>query len=195
MSHNEAIDILKKHHPALNKEDKQNLYFLLRDRAELKYRKYKSQNKKKANFRTAYAKYLSSPEWKKFRETVFQRDNYLCQWCGAEAKHCHHLSYGNYVSKGFSEREECISLCKSCHEFVHNKKIFWKEKSPRFLWGTFWWLFSNTPTHLLATQSSFALKFSSKCTFYCTTVLCSCQVKKIMQYSRDESKGNSKARW
>lgn len=83
---------------------------------------YKSYNKKTIyNFKKEYKEYLQSTNWKKLRERVLKRDNYLCVICNNKANHVHHLSYGCYARYGKSRRIECVSLCKKCHMRIHKK--------------------------------------------------------------------------
>ena len=60
------------------------------------------------------------------RQMVFERDNWECQKCGKTEKeaplHCHHI-------KGYAQNkilandiDNCITLCKECHEEVHKQK-------------------------------------------------------------------------
>lgn len=124
--HNETLDFLSKI-PLLSSEEKYNQYFILSTKLKNSFIRYKGMNKRKANFRKHYSKYLSSKEWKELRLSVFERDKYLCLLCERKiANHCHHLSYGNFVVKGFSVRIECCSLCLTCHELVHGRKMFGK---------------------------------------------------------------------
>jgi len=65
-------------------------------------------------------------EYREWRKKVFERDNYICQHCGyfkGGNLHPHHI-------KPFSEYKELrynvsngITLCKSCHEVVHGRKL------------------------------------------------------------------------
>lgn len=64
------------------------------------------------------------PEYKKWREAVFSRDNYACRKCGDSKGgnlRAHHI-------KGFSSNPDLrfdvdngITLCHSCHELEHFK--------------------------------------------------------------------------
>jgi hypothetical protein len=76
----------------------------------------------------------NSPEYKKWRERVFKRDDYTCQKCGARSAkgkqvylHSHHiLSFTNYPFYRFLE-EFGQTLCVGCHKWQH-KEIGKKKK-------------------------------------------------------------------
>lgn len=91
----------------------------LRERLNL----YKSYSSWRKDFWPKYESYLKTKQWKEFRQTVFKRDGFKCLLCSEKATHCHHISYGSFVKFGDSKRLECASLCKTCHEKVHNRKI------------------------------------------------------------------------
>ena len=62
----------------------------------------------------------------KIRNNFIQAHN-LCQYCGKEAKHIHHLIP---ISKGGDNRESnLIPLCFECHGLIHGKTFNdnWKE--------------------------------------------------------------------
>ena len=62
----------------------------------------------------------------KIRNNFIQTHN-LCQYCGKEAKHIHHLIP---ISKGGDNRESnLIPLCFECHGLIHGKTFNdnWKE--------------------------------------------------------------------
>lgn len=67
--------------------------------------------------------FYHSKEWKKTREYVLMRDNYLCQYCGkpaAEVHHKIHLSENNIYDREINlNPDNLISLCKSCHFEQH----------------------------------------------------------------------------
>lgn len=96
---------------------------ILRNKYLESLNEYKSYSKFTRDFWKRYYKYLQSKEWKLLRQDVFKRDGYKCLLCGDKANHCHHLSYGSMVKNGGSKRIECASLCKKCHELVHNKSL------------------------------------------------------------------------
>lgn len=68
-------------------------------------------------------------KWKRLRESVLSRDNYLCQDClasnrlvGAEEVH-HIIEVKEDWNKRYDE-DNLISLCKSCHRKRHTRKFF-----------------------------------------------------------------------
>ncbi|BEP28803.1 HNH endonuclease [Helicovermis profundi] len=70
--------------------------------------------------------FYHSKAWKKFREGILIRDNYLCQECLKEniitnAEIVHHIVE---VREDFEKRfvyDNCFSVCKACHNRIHNK--------------------------------------------------------------------------
>ena len=69
-------------------------------------------------------RFYHSTAWKKVRSYVLMRDNYLCQEClkdgvvrSAELVH-HIVEVKNDWSKRLKE-ENCISLCKQCHNIFY----------------------------------------------------------------------------
>ncbi len=64
--------------------------------------------------------YLKSKRWKEIRMSVLNRDCFICQDCGKNAKDVHHTDY-NYLGTD-QEEEFCISLCRKCHAKRHNIK-------------------------------------------------------------------------
>lgn len=69
-----------------------------------------------------YQVYLSSPEWRKVREVVIERDKF-CQRCLSDfSTQAHHLSYTTYNRHGFTFPAECVGVCESCHEQVHRRE-------------------------------------------------------------------------
>jgi len=64
-----------------------------------------------------------SLEYKKWRESVYQRDNYTCQKCGDNSGHLipHHIeSFADYPNLRF-DINNGITLCKRCHTYFHSK--------------------------------------------------------------------------
>lgn len=73
--------------------------------------------------RRRYNKYIKSPEWKKFRRLVLQRDGYKCFVCESnkEPLEVHHLHYEKNLYK--TKMYQCITLCKTHHKKIHKKSF------------------------------------------------------------------------
>jgi hypothetical protein len=55
------------------------------------------------------------------KQAVFSRDNWRCRWCGATnawAYDVHHIQYRRGYS--YDVIENLITLCRKCHDFVHD---------------------------------------------------------------------------
>lgn len=67
-----------------------------------------------------------SDEWTKWREQVFQRDNYTCQLCAEKGKelHPHHIKQKCDFPDLIFDVDNGITLCKECHRSkgVHSYK-------------------------------------------------------------------------
>lgn len=77
----------------------------------------KRREKREKNKRT-------SPEYKRWRTKVFQRDNYTCQRCNAKGVelNAHHIKpYQNYPELRLDNKNG-ITLCKVCHKYEHAKR-------------------------------------------------------------------------
>jgi len=64
----------------------------------------------------------NSVEFKIWRESVFERDNYICQSCGKRGGklEAHHiLSFASFPHKRF-DISNGITLCKDCHKKTNN---------------------------------------------------------------------------
>ncbi|MCD7852972.1 MAG: HNH endonuclease [Oscillospiraceae bacterium] len=67
----------------------------------------------------------NSKEYKEWRKSVFQRDNYICQSCGEKGGtlNAHHLNpWARFPEQRFLP-ENGITLCKTCHNEIHSKRI------------------------------------------------------------------------
>lgn len=64
--------------------------------------------------------------WQEFVKVVYARDNYTCRRCGArkaepKSLHCHHLHpWADHAELRF-DTDNCVTLCRSCHTWVHSK--------------------------------------------------------------------------
>jgi 5-methylcytosine-specific restriction endonuclease McrA len=77
--------------------------------------------KKKRERRRDYYlnEYLKSDDWKRKRYLVLKRDNWRCVYCGAPAIQVHHKKYARR-NIGREPIDWLVSVCKSCHESLHN---------------------------------------------------------------------------
>lgn len=72
-------------------------------------------------WRRRYSEYIHSSEWQRKRTLVLERDNYLCQACLLnKAYDIHHLTY-QHLTQEFMW--ELVSVCRSCHEEIHQRPI------------------------------------------------------------------------
>lgn len=82
-------------------------------------------------YHKAYTAYLKSPEWRSLRKLVLKRDKYRCVDCRVRAYHqdicpdgtmlqVHHLHYDGISTMTFSP-DQCVSVCKDCHNIRHGR--------------------------------------------------------------------------
>lgn len=68
-----------------------------------------------------------SARWKRKRERILKRDNYLCQWCKrygrtVEASTVHHIKHADeYPELAFIDNN-LVSLCTGCHNKAHPER-------------------------------------------------------------------------
>jgi len=57
------------------------------------------------------------------RQLVFERDNYTCQKCKqyGGCLHCHHLDPVSQNPIESADVDNCVTLCKNCHQNIHKK--------------------------------------------------------------------------
>lgn len=81
-------------------------------------------------YKDKYKNYLDSPFWRDFRIKVLKQDDFRCVRCGSEINlDVHHLTYKRV---GKEKIHDCVTLCRTCHNTLHDKKA--KELSDkRFL--------------------------------------------------------------
>lgn len=63
--------------------------------------------------------YLKSDAWKRKRYVVLKRDNWKCVHCGNRATQVHHKRYAR-KRIGKEPIKWLESVCRPCHEFIHN---------------------------------------------------------------------------
>lgn len=66
------------------------------------------------------ATYLQSAEWQALRNQVLLRDHHTCCKCGLSPSSLdiHHIRYDHL---GKEPLEDLVSLCRKCHQEVHDK--------------------------------------------------------------------------
>lgn len=70
-------------------------------------------------------------KYKKWITSVYQRDNYTCQNCGAIGMiHAHHIKQWKDYQELRYEVSNGVTLCQDCHSIEHGRII--KRVSPRF---------------------------------------------------------------
>lgn len=63
-----------------------------------------------------------TPEYKKWRKSVFERDNYTCKLCGKRGGklNAHHIErYRNCIERR-TDISNGITLCDACHKKIHH---------------------------------------------------------------------------
>lgn len=72
---------------------------------------------------------FKNPEYQKWRNSVLERDNYMCQHCNKQCKKyekglaAHHIKpFKNYPELRF-EISNGLTLCRACHMKLHKKDI------------------------------------------------------------------------
>lgn len=71
--------------------------------------------------------FYSKGKGKDFLKIILSRDNYTCQRCGNGKKgkkglHVHHIKGWAIHENLRFEANNCITLCRKCHEWVHSKQ-------------------------------------------------------------------------
>jgi 5-methylcytosine-specific restriction endonuclease McrA len=70
-----------------------------------------------------YSHKLKNPRWQRKRLEILSRDNWSCKNCGdcENELHVHHKEYISGYQPWEYPDEYYITLCKSCHNGIHNK--------------------------------------------------------------------------
>lgn len=66
-----------------------------------------------------FGNYYESDQWRSTRQRILQRDDNLCQCCGAGADCVHHIVYDRL---GAENDLDLISLCNRCHDAIHREQ-------------------------------------------------------------------------
>jgi len=77
---------------------------------------------KKIKYPAGFKKATSREVVPELRRLVFERDSWMCQMCSSlENLHCHHVKGYAQNKMLANDPDNCITLCKDCHEAVHKK--------------------------------------------------------------------------
>lgn len=61
------------------------------------------------------------------RYAVYERDNYLCRFCGVGNAYAYNVHHVHYRSEGGPhELWNLVLLCESCHRRAHSNKRVWQ---------------------------------------------------------------------
>ncbi len=85
----------------------------------------KDRTKLKINFRNNSKR--NCPEYKEWRQKIFERDNYVCRMCyqsGSKLEAHHIIPYA--VEEYRYDIWNGITLCLVCHKWIHKDKRKWK---------------------------------------------------------------------
>lgn len=70
----------------------------------------------------------STYEYRIWRKSVFDRDEYMCQCCGEKSHKGHHVTLAAHHIKNWNDNQDCrydvdngITLCERCHLDFHSK--------------------------------------------------------------------------
>lgn len=93
-------------------------------------------------FTAAHRRYIMSDKWKReIRNAVLERDGHKCMICGEDGTgeqnplDIHHREYKNFGTGSQEEIDDCITLCRHCHNKIHTGKYSekWLAKKRAFV--------------------------------------------------------------
>jgi len=93
---------------------------------DARYKSFQSEHeerraKERAEWFAAYNQYLVSEHWQRIRAEVLQRDQW-CQVCFRKpSEQAHHVSYDSLNRFDISFAVECVGVCLTCHQELHEK--------------------------------------------------------------------------
>lgn len=76
------------------------------------------------NYKRLIYRQRNSPEYELWRNSVFKRDNYVCQHCkqGNKVLNAHHIKFWADRKDLRFNIDNGITLCVDCHKKIHKKK-------------------------------------------------------------------------
>ena len=71
---------------------------------------------------------MNTPQYKKWRKAVVERDRYICRLCwSTEEIEAHHILYWSEYPESRFDTNNGLTLCRECHCAVHGK-LYTKER-------------------------------------------------------------------
>lgn len=95
----------------------------------------------------ARARFYGSAEWRAFRESILERDNYECQWCKEQGQvtsrfdsilEVDHIEELKDRPDLALEPSNLRTLCKDCHNKRH-KRFNYRPSEKKKRWADEWW--------------------------------------------------------
>lgn len=68
---------------------------------------------------------MDSPEYRKWRWTIFRRDNFTCQTCGKKISgrlEAHHIKSWKEYPESRYDTDNGVTLCEECHKKIHKEQ-------------------------------------------------------------------------
>lgn len=93
------------------------------------------------------ARFYGSAEWRAFRESILERDNYECQWCKEQGQvtskynsilEVDHIEELKDRPDLALEPSNLRTLCKDCHNKRH-KRFNYRPSEKKKRWNDEWW--------------------------------------------------------
>ena len=69
-----------------------------------------------------YSHCIKSHRWKRLRKLVLERDEYTCRHCGSNRDLTVH--HRHYSSLGHEQLDDLQTLCRKCHDHLHDADRF-----------------------------------------------------------------------
>lgn len=90
----------------------------------LKARRGEDNNFWKGGIATLQNTLRQTPEYKQWRKSVYERDNYTCQHCGTNKDlHAHHIkTFSQYPDLRY-DLDNGITVCRPCHGEIHGRYL------------------------------------------------------------------------
>lgn len=90
-----------------------------------KYRKHLNPNWRNGGITPYRRIVMGQYEYSKWRKDVYERDNYICKFCGKKSNgdiQAHHISPVRISPERILDVNNGITLCNTCHRLIHGKE-------------------------------------------------------------------------